>query len=227
MSAAACGRSPMAAIDGVTLARLSRCSADVDGRARQHAHAGRRLRRARDARRVSARAWTQARREAAERRDGRRGGAPLRFEWSPLGVDVPFHSPALAAPLARFEAWAGRRGRCRPGRRCSASSVDAGAVAVRRAGALGRGRAPAIREPRRRLGARPRPGHRGRAADGREPARQRRPDARARLARGAARADLAGRGAGRRATSPTPTLAPRRRRAARRPPPPRHALHAG
>ncbi len=39
----------------------------------------------------------QAREEERARRDGRRGGAPLRFAWSDLEVDVAFHTPALAA----------------------------------------------------------------------------------------------------------------------------------
>ncbi len=38
-----------------------------------------------------------ARAEAGARRDGRHGGAPLRPTWSPLRVDVAFHTPALAA----------------------------------------------------------------------------------------------------------------------------------
>ena len=74
--------------------------------------------------RLHARLSEVAAREEAERRDGRRGGAPLRFTWSPLGVDVPFHSPALAEPLERFESLArGVKRRPRPGRPCSASSA--------------------------------------------------------------------------------------------------------
>ena len=99
-----------------------------------------------------------------------------------------------------------------------------GARAVRRAGALGRGRGEI-----RALGADwvldLGPGTARRAADGREPARQRRAHARAGLARGPARADLA-RGGARRARR-------RRTRRSRRgwsrcpaAAAPRHALHA-
>ena len=127
MSAAATGRSPMAAIEGVTLGRLEPLLAEVNAALATASSplaaspsppaltialvntptrvvvAGAPA--ALD--RLHARLSDVAEREAGERRDGRRGGAPLRFTWSPLGVDVPFHSPALAAPLARFAAWAG------------------------------------------------------------------------------------------------------------------------
>ena len=113
MSAASTGRSPMVAIDGIPLARLEPFLAAPVSIALVNT----------PTRVVVAgppamldllhtRLTEQARREAAERRDGRRGGAPLTFEWSPLAVDVPFHSPALAEALARFgddeasEGWA-------------------------------------------------------------------------------------------------------------------------
>ncbi|MFA4929690.1 MAG: fatty acid synthase subunit beta domain-containing protein, partial [Patulibacter sp.] len=47
----------------------------------------------------------QAADERAARQRGTRGGAPLRFDWSPLPVDVPFHTPGLAAAQARFVGW--------------------------------------------------------------------------------------------------------------------------
>ena len=78
-------------------------------------------------------------REAAERRAGQRGGAPLGFTWSPLGVDVPFHSPALAAPLERFTAWLGSEPSTVVGA-AARRRRRSGPLAVRRAGALGRGR---------------------------------------------------------------------------------------
>jgi fatty acid synthase len=43
--------------------------------------------------------------EQAARRAGARGGAPLRFTWSPLPVDVAFHTPRLAAARERFAGW--------------------------------------------------------------------------------------------------------------------------
>src|SRR5262249_1406188 len=104
MSDAACGASPMAAIEGVPLARLEPL---LEGLAVTVALVNSRTRLvvagapgARD--RLRARLSAQARREAAARRDGQRGGAPLRFAWTPLPVDVPFHSPLLAEALARF-----------------------------------------------------------------------------------------------------------------------------
>ena len=117
---AACGRSPMAAIDGITLERLEPLLAEVNAgwaqpgsrggrrrhdRARQHANrvvvAGSPA--TLDALRARLSAPGRARRRE-ERRAGRRGGAPLRFEWTPLAVDVPFHSPALAGALERLPA---------------------------------------------------------------------------------------------------------------------------
>ncbi len=46
-----------------------------------------------------------ARAEALDRRQGRRGGAPLRFGWHPVPVDAPYHSPLLAPSLDRFRQW--------------------------------------------------------------------------------------------------------------------------
>ena len=54
--------------------------------------------------RLRARLASQARAEAAERKRGRRGGAPLRFGWTPLGVDVAFHTPGLREPCALLRA---------------------------------------------------------------------------------------------------------------------------
>ena len=53
---------------------------------------------------LRARLAEQARSEQAERRSGRRGGAPLRFGWTPLDVDVAFHTPALREPCALLRA---------------------------------------------------------------------------------------------------------------------------
>jgi fatty acid synthase len=47
----------------------------------------------------------QAGAESRERREGRRGGAPLRFDWSGLDVDVPFHTAALAQPREQLRDW--------------------------------------------------------------------------------------------------------------------------
>lgn len=105
MSSAATGRSPMAAVEGVTLERLEAFLDDdvtvalVNTRTRI-VLAGPPA--ALD--RVRARLSACAAEEAEARRAGQRGGAPLRFEWTALPVDVPFHSPALAAALDRFEA---------------------------------------------------------------------------------------------------------------------------
>ena len=91
-----------------------------DGRAGQHADADRRGRSARGrSTRCGARLASSgrgARRPRGAR--GSRGGAPLRFEWSPLPVDVPFHSPALAEPLS---------GASRLGERGAAPALGAGA----------------------------------------------------------------------------------------------------
>ena len=103
-------------------------------------------------------------REAAERRDGRRGGAPLRFEWTPLAVDVPFHSPALAEPLARFgerrglrRRWApvlGLTGTRRPARssssRCAGTPSRGRSARSAPTGCSTSGRAPRSRGSRRR-----------------------------------------------------------------------------
>ena len=112
MAAAATGRSPMAAIDGVTLERLqplldAEVTVALVNTPTRLVVAGPPA--TLDA--LHARLAEVAAREQDERRAGRRGGAPLRFEWTPLGVDVPFHSPALAEPLARFSAWLRRRRR--------------------------------------------------------------------------------------------------------------------
>ena len=53
---------------------------------------------------LRARLAGQARAELAERKRGRRGGAPLRFGWTPLGVDVAFHTPGLREPCALLRA---------------------------------------------------------------------------------------------------------------------------
>ncbi|HWK27788.1 MAG TPA: hypothetical protein VNS09_14590, partial [Solirubrobacter sp.] len=112
LSAAACGRSPMAAIDGVPFARLEPLLAEVNAVAASPAatvalvNAPARLVVAGPPATLDllrARLTEQAAREERARRAGRRGGAPLRFEWHELAVDVPFHSPALAGPLAAFE----------------------------------------------------------------------------------------------------------------------------
>ena len=79
---------------------------------------------------VRARLGERGRGGGGARRAGQRGGAPLRFEWTPLPVDVPFHSPALAEALARFEAPAG------------GGALGAGARAGR---AISRGRSSSIR----------------------------------------------------------------------------------
>ena len=99
------------------------------GRAGQHADTRRRRGPPADLDAVRARLTAAAEAEAAARRAGQRGGAPLRFEWTPLPVDVPFHSPALAEALARFEA----RRPGSAGRRCSGGA------------AISRGRSSSIR----------------------------------------------------------------------------------
>ena len=53
---------------------------------------------------LRARLAEQARLEASERQRGQRGGAPLRFGWSALDVDVAFHTPALREPCALLRA---------------------------------------------------------------------------------------------------------------------------
>ena len=73
-------------------------------------------------------------RRGGRRGAGARGGAPLRFEWTPLPVDVAFHTPALAEALARF-AGARRPGRAGAGARVRA--VRSRARPVREPGALG------------------------------------------------------------------------------------------
>ena len=121
LSAAACGRSPMAAIDGVSVARLEPLLAELDACVALVNTPTRLVvsgaPAALDVLRVPA-GLARGSEEALERRDGRRGGAPLSFSWSFLNVDVPFHSPALAGPLAAFSARVGEVvARC--GRRCS------------------------------------------------------------------------------------------------------------
>lgn len=104
LASAATGRSPMAAVEGLTLERLRPFVDDdvtvalVNTRTRI-VLAGPPAALDRMRARLSARAEV----EAEARRAGQRGGAPLTFEWTPLPVDVPFHSPALADALARFE----------------------------------------------------------------------------------------------------------------------------
>ena len=116
----------------------SRCSASVDGRARQHARravvvAGPPA--ALDA--LHARLAAQAQREAAERRDGRarRRAAALRLDAAAGRRAVPLAGAGRAAGRAS-EASAGPRGPT--GRRCSGEDGGAARRAVRRAGALGR-----------------------------------------------------------------------------------------
>ncbi|MDA0136568.1 DUF1729 domain-containing protein [Solirubrobacter sp. CPCC 204708] len=104
MSAAAVGRSPMAAVDGVTLERLEplltgEVSVALVNTRTRIVLAGPPT----DLEAVRARLAACAADEAAARREGQLGGAPLRFEWTPLAVDVPFHSPALDDALAGFE----------------------------------------------------------------------------------------------------------------------------
>ncbi len=53
---------------------------------------------------VRARLAEQARAEEALRARGQRGGAPLRFGWSPLDVDVAYHTAALREPCALLRA---------------------------------------------------------------------------------------------------------------------------
>ncbi len=53
---------------------------------------------------LRARLATQAREEAEQRRRGQRGGAPLQFGWTPLTVDVAFHTPGLREPCALLRA---------------------------------------------------------------------------------------------------------------------------
>ena len=53
---------------------------------------------------LRARLAEQARAEQGERRRGQLGGAPLRFGWTPLDVDVAFHTPALREPCALLRA---------------------------------------------------------------------------------------------------------------------------
>ncbi|MDP2712617.1 MAG: DUF1729 domain-containing protein, partial [Solirubrobacteraceae bacterium] len=53
---------------------------------------------------LRARLAEQARDEARQRQRGQRGGAPLRFHWSALDVDVAFHTPALQEPCALLRA---------------------------------------------------------------------------------------------------------------------------
>ncbi len=112
MAAAATGRSPMAAIDGVTLARLRAAA----GRATRHASRSSTRRRGSSSparRRRSTRSTPASPRSPRARRpSAARVAAAARrcaSTWTPLGVDVPFHSPALAEPLARFGAWLGER----------------------------------------------------------------------------------------------------------------------
>ena len=108
MAAAATGTAPMASIDGVNLAQLEPLL--PSGATIALVNAPTRLVVAGPPPTLAllrTRLAEQAAREAAERKAGRRGGAPLRFEWTPVPVDVPFHSPALAEPLDRFVAWLG------------------------------------------------------------------------------------------------------------------------
>lgn len=58
---------------------------------------------------LRARLEAVARDEEDARRRGERGGAPLRAAWTPLPLDVPFHTPHLAAARERFSAWEGSR----------------------------------------------------------------------------------------------------------------------
>ncbi|MBJ7518142.1 MAG: DUF1729 domain-containing protein [Solirubrobacteraceae bacterium] len=48
--------------------------------------------------------------EEADRRAGRRGGAPLRFTWNALRVDVPFHLPGRDDLAAAYADWLRREG---------------------------------------------------------------------------------------------------------------------
>ena len=141
----------MAAIDGVTLERLEPLLADANAACGGGRRAGVTVALVNARTRVvvagspaaldALRARLSARRalEAEERRAGRRGGAPLRFEWTPLAVDVPFHSPALADALERVPA------RRRPaGPRVGAGARARATIPARaqfvEPGALGRGR---------------------------------------------------------------------------------------
>ncbi len=112
----------------------------------------------------------------AARRPARRRAAALRVVAARRRRPLPLARAGRGACALRR-----RRGRRGLGAGPRTERTLAGARTVRRAGALGRRRAGDPR-PRRGLGARPRPGHRGRAAHRGEPARQRAPDARARLA---------------------------------------------
>ncbi len=105
---------PLVAISGVRLARLAPLLDDVNVEVGTGAEAAVAL--VNGAQRIvvggppatlarlHARLAAQARAEAAARKRGRRGGAPLRFGWTPLGVDVAFHTPGLREPCALLRA---------------------------------------------------------------------------------------------------------------------------
>lgn len=105
---------PLVAISGVPVPRLEALLEGVNARVGHRERASVALVNA--ARRIvvggppqtlallRARLGEQAHSEQAERRRGRRGGAPLRFGWTPLDVDVPFHTPALREPCALLRA---------------------------------------------------------------------------------------------------------------------------
>ena len=100
------GRSPGAADTAAgRRQRAGRPRRERLDRARQRAAPDRRRRSAADARACCARGWPSRRGcEASERQRGQRGGAPLRFGWSALDVDVAFHTPALREPCALLRA---------------------------------------------------------------------------------------------------------------------------
>ena len=210
-------QAPLAAVSGVRRARLEPLLHEINGLVARDAGAAIALVNAPQRIVVGgppatlgllhARLATQARDEQRARRDGSRGGAPLRFTWTDLDVDVAFHTAALTsardellgtlratpgllpdpADLTIASPVAGGRRRPAPLRRHRRRGRDR---AARRPRALG-SRLPRARLSRRAMDPRPRPRHRRQRADRREPPRSRRRDARARVAGGPPQAQLA------------------------------------
>ncbi|MBJ7329832.1 MAG: DUF1729 domain-containing protein [Solirubrobacteraceae bacterium] len=106
---------PMAAIAGVREARLRPVLDAVNADVAPGAAASLALINAPDRLVVSgapatlallhARLDEQAAEEEAARRAGRRGGAPLRFTWNAVAVDVPFHAPGREHAAEAYRAW--------------------------------------------------------------------------------------------------------------------------
>ncbi|HEY3141569.1 MAG TPA: fatty acid synthase subunit beta domain-containing protein, partial [Acidimicrobiales bacterium] len=111
----ATGASPMAAVTGVRLARLTPLVDEVNASVAPDQAVVVGLVNAPDRVVVSGppatleRLHTHLRQvasdETALRRSGRRGGAPLQFGWTPLPVDVPFHWPGLGPAVAEQRRW--------------------------------------------------------------------------------------------------------------------------